>query len=315
MKINEVDRVEIITLQDNYINLTDVNTNPIIMRASSLDGLEMKKSILAEHGFSAVIRAISADKTREMVFDFGFSEHGAAYNARMLGLDLKGIEAMALSHGHADHTGAFMAIVEMIDRPGTEFVVHPGVFSSPRYVRNGEEITKRFPGFSKDMVIASGVKLIEAIDPYQLLDGDVLFLGEIPRRTDFEPGMPMAYMEVDGVEQVDTIRDDTAVVLNLKGKGLIILSGCAHSGIINTVQYAQEVTGVEKVHAVMGGFHLSNPLFEPIVKRTTQEFKKIAPDYVVPTHCTGRKATMHIEQEMPDQFVLNMSGTQLMFNA
>ena len=315
MKINEVERVEIITLQDNYIDLTDVNTNPIVIRANPLDGLELKKSILAEHGFSALIRVASGENMKEMVFDFGFSEHGAAYNAHMLGLDLKGVEAMALSHGHIDHTGAFKAIVEMINKPGIEFVVHPEAFSTPRYLKYSEELKIRFPEFSRDTVAESGVKIVESSGPYSLLGGDVVFLGEIPRQSDFEKGLPIAFMEKDGVEEWDPIRDDTAIVMNLKGKGLVVLSGCAHSGIVNTVKHAQEVTGIDRVHAVMGGFHLSGPMFEPIVEKTTQELKKMSPEYVIPTHCTGRKAIMHIEKEMPEQFVLNMAGTKLMFNA
>jgi len=103
--------------------------------------------------------------------------------------------------------------------------------------------------------------------------------------------------------------------MNVKGKGLVVLSGCSHSGIINTVTYAKKITGIEKVHAVMGGFHLSGPLFEPIIEATTEAMKEIAPNYIIPCHCTGRNAIMHIEKEMPDRFILNMSGTKLTFSA
>jgi 7,8-dihydropterin-6-yl-methyl-4-(beta-D-ribofuranosyl)aminobenzene 5'-phosphate synthase len=103
--------------------------------------------------------------------------------------------------------------------------------------------------------------------------------------------------------------------MNIKGKGLVILSGCAHSGIVNTVQTAKAATGIDKVHAIMGGFHLSGPLFEPIIGRTTEELQKINPDYIVPTHCTGRNAIMNIEKEMAGKFILNMSGTKLTFSA
>jgi 7,8-dihydropterin-6-yl-methyl-4-(beta-D-ribofuranosyl)aminobenzene 5'-phosphate synthase len=103
--------------------------------------------------------------------------------------------------------------------------------------------------------------------------------------------------------------------MNVKGKGLVIVSGCAHAGIVNTLIYAMNVTGIKKVYAVMGGFHLSGPLFEPIIDRTTEELRKINPTYIVPTHCTGRKAIANIEKEMPSQFILNMSGTKLTFAA
>jgi len=145
------------------------------------------------------------------------------------------------------------------------------------------------------------------------LDGNVLYLGEIPRITDFEKGTPNAYYEENGKEKFDQNLDDTSLVMNLKGKGLVILSGCAHAGIINTVQHARKVTGMDKVHVVMGGFHLTGPNFEPIIGRVIKELRQINPDYIIPTHCTGRNATNAIEKELPQKFLLNMSGTKLTF--
>jgi len=103
--------------------------------------------------------------------------------------------------------------------------------------------------------------------------------------------------------------------MHLKNKGLVVLSGCAHAGIVNTVQYAREVTGIDKVHVIMGGFHLSGALFEAIIGRTIEELKKLDPDYLIPCHCTGRKAVMEIEKAMPDKFILNMSGSRMTFAA
>jgi len=125
--------------------------------------------------------------------------------------------------------------------------------------------------------------------------------------------MLKARHEEGGTEKFDPIEDDSAVVAHVKGKGLVVLSGCAHSGIVNTVAYARDVTGVDPVYAVMGGFHLTGPDFEPIIGKTTEALKAVNPRYIVPTHCTGRKAAMHIEREMPDRFLLNMSGTRMIF--
>jgi 7,8-dihydropterin-6-yl-methyl-4-(beta-D-ribofuranosyl)aminobenzene 5'-phosphate synthase len=116
-----------------------------------------------------------------------------------------------------------------------------------------------------------------------------------------------------GEEKWDPIEDDTAIVVHVRGQGLVILSGCAHSGIINTATYAREVTGVDPVHVVMGGFHLTGADFEPVIDPTIQGLKDLHPRYVIPTHCTGRKAIMQIEKEMPEQFLLNMSGTTMVF--
>jgi len=225
------------------------------------------------------------------------------------------VEALALSHGHSDHMGGFAALVEMIGKKGLPFFVHPGIFKAPRYLKFGEGLKFDFPTITRAGLEQAGVKVIEAKGPETLLDGNVGFLGEIERVTDFEKGFPIAFFQEDAVEKWDPIEDDTAVVMNLKGKGLVVLSGCAHSGVVNTVRYAKAVTGVEKVHAIMGGFHLSGPFFEPIVGRTTEELQKLAPDYIIPTHCTGRKAIMYMENSMPGQFILNMSGTKLTFAA
>ena len=191
--------------------------------------------------------------------------------------------------------------------------MHPAAFKSPRYLKFGEEFKINFPKLTRDMVQQAGLSVIETEKPYPMLDNTILFLGEIPHATDFEKGWPLPHCQKDGKEIWDAIEDDTSVVMNLKDKGLVILSGCAHAGIVNTVQYAIEVTGIDKIHAVMGGFHLSGPFFEPIIDRTTQELQKLNPAYVIPTHCTGRKAIMEMEKQMPQQFILNMAGTKLTF--
>jgi len=313
--INELDRVEILTLQDNYIDMTATDNSEMIQRAGARVNGEIRKSVLAEHGFSAVIRTTVGERTRTMLFDFGFSEIGAAFNARALGFPMGEIEAIALSHGHSDHIGGFRELVGMIGKPGIELVVHPGVFKSNRYVKFGEGLKSPFPRFTREMAEEAGTRVSEAKEPRLMLGGDVLFLGEIRRRTDFEKGMPNAYYEKDGVETKDVIEDDTSLVMNLKGKGFIVLSGCAHSGIINTVASTREVAGVDAVHAIMGGFHLNVPLQEPIVGWTIDELRRIDPRYIIPTHCTGRKTIQQIEAVMPDRFLLNMAGTRLTFTA
>lgn len=310
---NALDKIEITTLQDNGIDLTAMDNSEIITRAGSVKDGEIKKSVLAEHGFSVYLTTTHGDRARTMVFDFGFSSFGAAYNAEILGLDMGRVEALALSHGHSDHTGGFEKIVATTGRKDIEFVVHPAVFRAPRYLKFGEDRRIYFPQFERDTCQKAGVKLVETRDPYPMLDGDVLFLGEIKRQTEFERGFPLAHYEDDGIEKQDPIEDDTSIVLHLKDRGLVIISGCAHSGIVNTIRHAREVTGIDAVYAVIGGFHLSGPLFEPIIEITAAALEESAPSYVVPSHCTGRKAIAYMETIMPAQFIMNMSGTKLAF--
>jgi 7,8-dihydropterin-6-yl-methyl-4-(beta-D-ribofuranosyl)aminobenzene 5'-phosphate synthase len=119
ISLQEIDRVEIMTLQDNFIDLLARDNSEVVQRAVPLKGLEIKNSILAEHGFSALVTVTADGKRRQMMFDFGFSAHGAAYNAEALNLDLSTVEVMALSHGHLDHTGGLAALAEKIGRRGT----------------------------------------------------------------------------------------------------------------------------------------------------------------------------------------------------
>ena len=308
-----VEKVEILTLQDNYIEMTAMDNNAVVTRAMPLKDGEIKASILAEHGFSALVKTTVEGKTHTLLFDFGFSENGAAQNVKTLGVDLKEVEAVALSHGHSDHTGGMKRMAELIGRTNIPFVVHPAAFQLPRYLKFSEEFKINFPKLTREMVQQAGFSLIETEKSYPMLDDTILFLGGIPHTTDFEKGWPLPHFQKDGKEQWDAIEDDTSVVMNLQDKGLVILSGCAHAGIVNTIQYATKVTGVDKIHAVMGGFHLSGPFFEPIIDRTTQELQKLNPAYVIPTHCTGRKAIMEMEKQMPQQFILNMAGTKLTF--
>lgn len=313
--IREIEKLEILTLQDNYIDMTALDNSDIVQRGRTLQEGMFRKSILSEHGFSVLLQTTGNGKTRTILFDTGFSEFGALHNAETLGASLEAVEAIAFSHGHMDHTGGFSAMAKTLPRKNIPVVAHPAVFREPRYLKVSESLKIQLPSLARETVTGTGMNLVETTEPMPLLDGDVLFLGEIPRRTDFETGLPIAFY-LDGEKETwDPIEDDTSLVMNLKGKGLVILSGCAHSGIINTVLHARDVTGIERIHAVMGGFHLTGPLFEHIIDRTAGELMKFDPAWVVPTHCTGRKATAHFEKELGNRFILNMSGTKLTFSA
>lgn len=315
-QIKELDKVEILTLQDNFIDMTARDNSEIIRRGGLWEKGKDRTSLLAEHGFSALVRTTRGGKSRTVLFDFGFSKIGAAYNARVLGVPMAEVDAVALSHGHGDHQGGMRELMALIGRPGIPFYVHPAAFKPRRYTKMPKADFKAWhTPFTREMVAETGASLVEAKDPLPILDGDVLFVGEIPRRTDFETGVAAAFYEEDGVEKRDPIEDDTSLAMLLKGKGLIVLSGCAHAGIVNTVLRAREATGVEKIHVIMGGFHINGPAAAPIVDGTIEAFKAMNPDYVVPTHCTGRTPIQRIEAAMPDRFILNMAGTTLTFAA
>jgi len=313
IELNEVEKVEILTLQDNYIDLVAQDSNDVVQRANPLKGNELGNSIRAEHGFSTWIIVTKNGQARYILFDFGFSEDGAALNAKALNADLSQVETLVLSHGHLDHLGGLGNLVKAVGKKNLDLVVHPGVFVKSRYRKIIEGLNIYVPALSREKVDHAGVNVIETQEPYSLLDGDAVFLGEIPRVTDFENGAPDMFYQVEDEDKLDPFNDDSGIVFNLKEKGLVVISGCAHAGIVNTVKHAQNVTGISKVWAVMGGFHLSGADFDGVISPTTAGLKEINPHYIIPTHCTGRDAVMHIEREMPDAFLLNMAGTKMTF--
>jgi 7,8-dihydropterin-6-yl-methyl-4-(beta-D-ribofuranosyl)aminobenzene 5'-phosphate synthase len=158
--------------------------------------------------------------------------------------------------------------------------------------------------------------VIEQRAPSYLLGGMLLVSGQIHRSTEFETGFPIHFAKVAELWQADPlIHDDQAAILNLRGRGLVVLTGCGHAGVINTVRHAQALTGVDRIHAIIGGFHLSGALFEPRIAPTVAALKEIAPNIIMPAHCTGWRATHAIAREMPDAFIASSVGTTLTLTA
>lgn len=170
------------------------------------------------------------------------------------------------------------------------------------------------PNLSRQAVASAGFEIVETRQPTYPVDGSLLVTGEVERTTNFEVGFPGHESFRNGEWVADAaILDDQAVVVNVRGKGLVVLSGCGHSGIINILRYACRLTGVERVHAVMGGFHLSGAAFEPGIPATVTAIRGYAPEWVVPMHCTGWKAVHAIASAMPEQFIQNSVGTTYTF--
>ena len=143
------------------------------------------------------------------------------------------------------------------------------------------------------------------------LDGSLLVTGELDRTTDFEQGFLIHQALRNGEWQPDPlILDDQAVVLNVRDKGLVVLTGCGHGGIVNIVRYAKKLTDVDQVYAIIGGFHLNGPLLEPIIPQTCQALAHLAPEVVVPAHCTGWRAMTALAATLPDAFIQNTVGTR-----
>jgi 7,8-dihydropterin-6-yl-methyl-4-(beta-D-ribofuranosyl)aminobenzene 5'-phosphate synthase len=218
---------------------------------------------------------------------------------------------MVLSHGHFDHFGA---LIEFLNRAtqGISLILHPDAFLQRRVIIPGIRKVD-FPTLDETVVKKTGVTLHKIKESSTLASNLILVLGEVERVTDFEKGFPWAEAKVDNEWLMDPFYDDQGVVVKVKDRGLVVIGGCSHAGIINTVKYAQKVAQTNKVHAVLGGFHLTGPIFDPIIGLTIEEMKRIRPDLITPLHCTGWKAITQFAQEMPEQFHLTTVGTTYVF--
>jgi 7,8-dihydropterin-6-yl-methyl-4-(beta-D-ribofuranosyl)aminobenzene 5'-phosphate synthase len=257
----------------------------------------------------------NGDKQGTVLFDTGVSRRGILWNFDVLEIDAKEIQAIVLSHGHADHALGFRGIVDRLGPRGIPLVLHPDAYLERKLVLpNGDEFFLRPP--SRADFRREGIELIETIQPSSLVDGMLLVSGEVERTTEFEKGFPIHHAKRHGAWGPDPlIPDDQCAILNVRGKGLVIVTGCGHSGIVNVIRNAQRLTGVTQLCAVMGGFHLTGRLFEPIIPATVAALKQLAPRYLIPGHCTGYSAMLQIAQALPDAFVPNSVGTAIVLAA
>lgn len=275
-------RIKIVTLSDNTAS--------------------MRPGILAEHGFSVYLEA----EGKRLIFDTGPSI-SAVHNADLLDVDLTRVP-IALSHGHYDHTGG---LADILTTAGPRRVFcHPDVFA-PKY---GEIHGKfRFIGIPQSRVDLEnlGASFDISRDARQIIDG-IWLTGEIPRITEFEK--PEEYLLVmDPKRRIDPLLDDQALVLDT-GKGLLLIFGCAHSGMINTIEHAKNITGVEKVAGIIGGTHLGFPGGDKTagkarIDKTIQAIKHYDFGLLAVSHCTGQEAAARLCAEFGERFVFNNAGT------
>jgi 7,8-dihydropterin-6-yl-methyl-4-(beta-D-ribofuranosyl)aminobenzene 5'-phosphate synthase len=295
-------------LVDNYIDMLLSQGSEVLRRPA----VPPPNSFLAEHGFSCLIKASAGTEEHTVLMDVGTSGTCLLHNADLLKIDLTKVESVIISHGHFDHFWALQKVIGRF-RKGIPLILHPEAFLQRRINIPALGVQRELPPLDENILKEVGVELKKVREDSTLASGLILVLGEVERETSFEKGFPGAEAKIDGRWVADPFRDDRGVVVKVKDKGLIIVGGCSHAGIINTVKHAQKVTRTNKIHAVLGGFHLTGPMFEPIIEPTIEEMKKVDPTFVIPMHCTGWKAINQFAEKMPSQFLMNSVGTTYVF--
>ncbi len=318
--LEPVDSIVITTLIDNVTDMLAVNQGPAIRpfigdarrRPSAVfEDDWTREGLIAEHGFAALITVTAGGSTHRLLFDAGLSPDGLVSNMRALGVDLGSIEAIVLSHGHSDHTAGLDGFIRAVGRTSLPVIIHPEFWSRRRLVIPGHDPVE-LPTTSRPALEGAGFTIIEDRQPSFLFDGSVLITGEVDRTSGFEPGFPPQQALRGGRWEPDPlVLDDQALIVHVRGKGLVVLTGCGHAGVVNITRYARKLTGVSQVHAVMGGFHLGGPLFEPLIPQVCAELERLSPAVLVPAHCTGWAAQRAFADRFPAAFIPNAVGTRL----
>jgi 7,8-dihydropterin-6-yl-methyl-4-(beta-D-ribofuranosyl)aminobenzene 5'-phosphate synthase len=304
MQIPALNSVTVEVLVDNFFDVFEPSKPGLVERA--VVG-RLPKPLMAAHGLAYWLTLTQNGQTTQILMDTANSPLPLFNNLEALGHQPGEADALVVSHGHPDHYGGLFEYLNQRG-PGLPVYLHedcylPKLLITPRG-RIGPWKLER-----KELV-SRRVELHENRGP-TLVQDQALLTGTVEATTPYETPLPGAKRVIDNQEEHDTFTDEQALVMHVKDRGLVVIGGCCHPGVVNMVKYAQKLTGVDKVAAILGGFHLTVG-GDQLIKETIQGLRELEPEIILAGHCTGFKALTQLALSLPDTFMVSCVGTKLM---
>ena len=277
--------------------------NRIKITTLAEDSVLYESPYLGQHGISFLVTAERDGTIKNVLVDVAQNPSALLENANMMDISLSCIDAIVLTHCHYDHTQGLAKVLKEIGKKDLPVIAHPDIFRlnfiSDPYLRHVGVMDEDKQANIED----SGGTLYLTRDPLEIMPG-LITTGQVERATDFEEvGISLSTIENDQVKP-DLMLDDISLVANVKGKGVVIVTGCSHAGIVNITKQAVKLTKTEKIHGIIGGLHLIEAIgaAEIRIKKTAQVLKQFDPDWVYAGHCTGFKAQVELYNTFKDRF-------------
>ncbi len=308
----EAERLEILVIVDNVLDMLSstprfVQRETQVLRRFGMTRTAGECLCCASHGLSLLITAHGPGGPRSMLFDGGPVDMSMARNAPRLGVNFAGIDAMMLSHGHWDHAGGLPQALSMLpEGKRVPLYLHPGMFAERGMRQSDGGVLPMDPVPTPAGWAAMGAEPVVSAEPLSVLDGLFQISGEIPRVTDYERGLPGQVARADDTAPWvadELLMDERFLAVRLKGKGLVIFSACSHAGVVNVLHEARRLFPGERLHAVMGGFHLSGEN-EAIIPQTVRDLGGFGLELIIPAHCTGWRAVNALERAYGEPVVV-----------